>query len=127
MLKVDFALQLGSLAEDVQVTAESPLIDVKQNAASASITKDLIERIPRGRDFQSVVTSAPGTNDESRSGGLQIDGSSGSENRFIVDGMDTTHLRTGVSSKTVYTDFLARGAGQVVAATPLSTAARRAA
>ena len=43
VLKVDFAMQLGSLAEDVQVTAESPLIDVKQNAASASITKELIE------------------------------------------------------------------------------------
>ena len=43
---------------------------------------------------------------ESRAGGPQIDGSSGSENRYIIDGMDTTHLRTGVSSKTVFIDFL---------------------
>jgi len=100
-------LQVAALAESVRVTAESPVIDVKQNAATASITKEIIELIPKGRDFTSVVTTAPGANDETKSGGLQIDGSSGAENRFIVDGMDTTALRTGVSNKTVYTDFLA--------------------
>ena len=92
------------------MTAESPLIDVKQNAAAASIPTDIIDRIPKGRDFTSVITTAPGTNDEARAGGLQIDGSSGSENRFIVDGMDTTNLRTGTSTRrtatTVLTDFL---------------------
>ena len=95
ILKVDVALTVGGLQENVQVTAESPLIDVKQNAASASITKEVIDRIPIGRDFTSVVRSAPGAQDESRAGGFQIDGSSGSENRFVVDGMDTTSLRTG--------------------------------
>ena len=107
ILKVDVVLQVAALAESVLVTAESPVIDVKQNAATASITKEIIELIPKGRDFTSVVTTAPGANDETKSGGLQIDGSSGAENRFIVDGMDTTALRTGVSNKTVYTDFLA--------------------
>ena len=34
ILKVNFALQIGGVSEAVQVTAESPLIDVKQNAAS---------------------------------------------------------------------------------------------
>jgi hypothetical protein len=106
LLKLDVTMTLASVSEAVQVTAESPLIDVKQNAAAASITKDVMDRIPKGRDFTSVVTSAPGTNDESRAGGYQIDGSSGSENRFIIDGMDSTSLRTGVSQKTVYTDFL---------------------
>jgi hypothetical protein len=107
ILKVDVTLQVASLAESVLVTAESPIIDVKQNAASASITREITDLIPKGRDFTSVVTTAPGANDETKAGGLQIDGSSGSENRFIVDGMDTTALRTGVSNKTVYTDFLA--------------------
>ena len=106
VLKINFDLAVG-LSEDVQVTAESPIIDVKQNAVSASITQELIERIPRGRNFTSVINTAPGTNEESRNGGFQIDGASGSENRFVVDGMDTTNLRTGVSGKTVFTDFLA--------------------
>ncbi|HET7694254.1 MAG TPA: TonB-dependent receptor [Vicinamibacterales bacterium] len=106
-LKIDLQLALASVSESVQVTGESPIIDVKQNAATASITQDLMERIPRGRNFTTILNTAPGTNDESRNGGNQIDGSSGSENRFVVDGMDTTNLRTGVSGKTVFTDFLA--------------------
>ena len=107
ILKLDVPLQVAAVAETVLVTGESPVIDVKQNAATASITKDVIDLIPKGRDFTSVVTTAPGANDETKSGGLQIDGSSGAENRFIVDGMDTTALRTGVSNKTLYTDFIA--------------------
>jgi Carboxypeptidase regulatory-like domain/TonB dependent receptor len=106
LLKVDITLQVATVAESVLVTAVSPIIDVKQNAASASIRREIIDLIPKGRDFTSVVTTAPGANDENKAGGLQIDGSSGSENRFIVDGMDATALRTGLSNKTVYTDFL---------------------
>ena len=105
VLKINFDMTVG-LTEELQVTAESPIIDVKQNAATQSITADLIDRIPKGRNFTSVINVAPGTNDESRNGGFQVDGSSGSENRFVIDGMDTTNLRTGVSGKTVYTEFL---------------------
>jgi hypothetical protein len=112
ILKIDFPLQVASVSESVSVTAESPLIDVKQNAASQTISADIIDRIPKGRDWTSAILAAPGANDESRAGGLQIDGSSGSENRFIVDGMDRTNLRTGTVSAqsttqaTVLTDFI---------------------
>jgi hypothetical protein len=108
-LKVDVAMALAGVTESVSVTAEAPLIDVKSNGAAATITKDVIERIPRGRDFTSIVAgAAPGADSESKAGGsgIQIDGASGAENRYIVDGMDTTSLRTGSSQKTVYTDFL---------------------
>jgi hypothetical protein len=74
ILKVDFALQIASVAEAVQVTAESPIIDVKQNAATLSIQADLIDRIPKGRDFTSVVSTAPGVNQEGRGGGIMVDG-----------------------------------------------------
>ena len=106
VLKVNFALEVAGVSTEVQVTAESPLIDVKQNAASASIEKQIIDLIPKGRNFTSVVTTAPGTNNETRGGGIMIDGSSGSENRYIVDGLDTTNLRNGTSSTSVVTDFV---------------------
>jgi outer membrane receptor protein involved in Fe transport len=106
VLKVDLALSLAAIAETVQVSAESPLIDVKQNANSTSISAAAIDRIPKGRDFTSVIAMAPGANMEDRAGGISIDGASGSENRFIVDGMDTTNLQNGTTGKTVVTDFL---------------------
>lgn len=106
ILKVDFSLKVAALTEEVQVTGESPVIDVKQNAATVSIDAQLIDRIPRGRDFTDVITTAPGTNDETKAGGLQIDGASGSENRFVIDGLDTTSLRTGTSQKDLLVDFV---------------------
>ena len=105
ILKLDIPMPVASVSEEIQVTAESPIIDVKQNAATANIQAEIIDRIPKGRNFTSILTSAPGTNDEAKAG-LAIDGATGSENRYIVDGQDTTNLRTGVSAKTVLTDFL---------------------
>ena len=55
-LKIDFSLALAGVSEAIEVTGESPLIDVKQSAAYANIQKELIDRIPKGRDFTSVVT-----------------------------------------------------------------------
>ena len=41
VLKIDLAMQLSGVAESVQVTAESPLIDVKQSAAGQNIRRRL--------------------------------------------------------------------------------------
>ena len=96
----------AGVAETVQVSAESPLIDVKQNAAGANIQAEIIERIPRARNFTGLVTSAPGVTDESRNRGIQIDGASGADNRFMIDGVDTTDLRFGTSGKPLANDFV---------------------
>ena len=98
ILKVDIALAVAGVAESVQVMATSPVIDVRQNAASAVITAEVIDRIPKGRDFASVLVQAPGASNETKAGGYQLDGSSGSENHFLVDGLDMTSLRTGTQN-----------------------------
>ena len=104
--KVDFTLNIAGVAESVQVTAESPLVDVKQSARSTSIRNEQIDLLPKGRDFSSLVTQAPGANNESKLGGLSIDGASAGENRFIIDGIETTNLNTGVQGKSVIADFV---------------------
>jgi hypothetical protein len=68
---------------------------------------EIIDRIPKGRDFTSILNLAPGAQAEAKAGGqIQVDGASGSENRFIIDGMDTTALQTGVSGKQMLLDFI---------------------
>ena len=107
VLKVDVTLRIAGVTESVQVTSESPLIDVKQSASFANIEREFIANIPKGRDFTDVVGVAPGANmEEGLLGGISIDGASGSENRFIVDGIDTTDQQTGESGKPLLTDFL---------------------
>ena len=104
--QVDLSLQLASLAETVQVTAASPVIDVKQNAAGANLQKEFLDRIPRGRDFTSIVNLAPGASNESKAGGISIDGASGAENRYVIDGIATTDIQYGFAGKKLVTDFL---------------------
>jgi hypothetical protein len=104
--KVDFTLAVAGVAESVQVTAESPLVDVKQSARSTSIRNEQIDLLPKGRDFTTLVTQAPGANNEGKLGGLSIDGASAGENRFIIDGIETTNLNTGVQGKSVIADFI---------------------
>jgi hypothetical protein len=104
---VDLALGVGGLAESVQVSAEAPLIDVKGSSRSTNIRAESIDLLPHNRDFTSLVNQAPGANYEPKSGqGFSIDGASGAENRFVVDGIETTQLVNGQSGKKVLADFV---------------------
>jgi outer membrane receptor protein involved in Fe transport len=104
--KVDFTLSPKGVTESVQVVAESPLVDVRQSARQTNIRAEQVELLPKGRDFTTLVTQAPGANNESKLGGLSIDGASAGENRYIIDGIETTNLQSGVSGKNVIADFV---------------------
>ena len=104
---VAFTMQVAGLQETVMVTGDAPLVDTKQSARSTSIRAEQIENLPKGRDFTTLVTQAAGANSETgKLGGLSIDGASAGENRYIVDGAETTNLQNGTSGKTVLSDFI---------------------
>src|SRR4051812_11071080 len=104
--KVDFGLGLASVAESVQVTAESPLVDVRQSSRQTNIRAEQVNLLPHGRDFTTLVTQAPGANNEPKSGGITIDGASASENRYVIDGVETTDLVHGTPGKNLIADFV---------------------
>ena len=66
--RLEFALSLAGVAETVSVTAESPLVDVKQSARQTNIRAEQVELLPHGRDFTTLVTQAPGANQEAKLG-----------------------------------------------------------
>jgi hypothetical protein len=104
--KIDFSLAPAGVTESVQVTAETPLVDVRQSARQTNIRAEQVELLPKGRDFTTLVTQAPGANNEAKLGGLSIDGASAGENRYIIDGIETTNLQSGTSGKNVIADFV---------------------
>lgn len=105
-LRADVTMQLAGVSESVQVSAERPIVDVKSAAANTVISREFIDNIPKGRNAINLATLAPGANQEAKGGGISIDGASGSENRFFIDGVDTTNLQTGVSGKTILSEFV---------------------
>jgi outer membrane receptor protein involved in Fe transport len=75
-LTADIILKLGEITEEVVVTAESPLIDLKSSATSeVALTKDYLENIPTGNVTLEIVNLAPGvTNTGSAFGGEENSG-----------------------------------------------------
>jgi len=94
---VNFTLQASGATAEVTVTgADTPAIDVTTaGKIQTNIDQETLQLLPRGVGFASVLTVAPGVRAEPLSGGFQIDGASGSENTFILDGQEVTNFRTG--------------------------------
>jgi len=105
--RLEFRLAPAGISEAVEVRPASPLVDVKQSARGASLRQEQIELLPRGVDYTSLTPMLPGANVEPRLGGLSIDGSSASENRYVIDGVDTTDVMTGVPGLPLSVDTVA--------------------
>src|SRR5919108_3649735 len=70
--RVDANLSVGGLEEAVTVSGQSPVVDLSNTATRATFTTEVLESVPRGRDFQSVVENAPGV---TREGAPDVGGS----------------------------------------------------
>lgn len=75
-------------------------VDTTNNAIQTSISAQKIELLPKGTGFTSLLKSVPGTRPESRTGGFTVDGASGGENVFVIDGQEVTNYRTGTLNDT---------------------------
>ncbi len=93
---IDFALSVGGVAEQVTVSADAQRVDVAQTTIQTNVTAAAIENLPKGTNMASLFKLAPAARQEPLSGGFQIDGASGSENSFMIDGLETSNFRTGV-------------------------------
>ncbi len=93
---VNVTLQAGDVRETVTVTASDTIaIDPTSNRIQTNITAQAAELLPKGTNFTSLLQVAPAVRNEPLSGGFQVDGASGSENTFIIDGQEVTNFRTG--------------------------------
>jgi hypothetical protein len=95
---VDFSMQVGSVSESVTVVADAAMVDTTSTASAINVDKSFFDQMPKGRGFYDLIQVAPGARNESKSGGYQIDGASGSENTYFIDGMEITNVQTGVLS-----------------------------
>jgi hypothetical protein len=92
----DLVMQAGGVSANVVVSsADVAPIDTTSNRIQTNITADVIALIPKGTRIDSVLQVSGATRKEPLSRGFQIDGSSGAENTFIIDGSEVTNFRTG--------------------------------
>jgi hypothetical protein len=94
---VNFTMTAAGAGVSVDVSGGDLVapVDSSESKVQTSVTAAKIELLPKGVDFTSILKTAPGTRGEGLAGGFSIDGASGSENVFIIDGQEVTNFRTG--------------------------------
>lgn len=114
-----FSLTLAGLTEAVQVTAATPVVDVKSAISGQDITLQLTESLPTGRSYQSYLQLVPGVlPDDQNSGGnpasrsgmnySDIAGAVGvsTDNVYYFDGMNITDPVTGTFGANLNTEII---------------------
>jgi outer membrane receptor protein involved in Fe transport len=92
----DFTLALKSADGNVVISVtDAEPIDTGGTQTQTNLSTKQIELLPKGTTFTSVLKAVPGTRQEANSGGFQVDGASGSENSFVIDGQEVNNFRTG--------------------------------
>lgn len=105
-LPIDFELEVGTLAATVEVQATPIIVDTTQSKVAVNISQDLIQSLPKGRSFASLIELAPGARSEPLQAGYQLDGASDGENVYAFEGMDTTRVQTGGIGVNIPLDFV---------------------
>ncbi len=130
---VDITMDVGTAAEVVEVTGAAPVIDVTTTRTVTNITQDVIQDVPHGRSFQSVIQFAPSARQEPLAGsqgspnmsmgsgtggqspgsggngqafGFSVGGGADSENSYLVEGQETADSIGGFSHSNVPFDFI---------------------
>ncbi len=89
-------LRVAGASIDVTVTGDSAVtVDATNSTVDTTISKRIFEALPSGTTFGSLLKIAPNVRPEPLNAGFQIDGASGAENVFVVDGQEVTNFRTG--------------------------------
>jgi len=101
-------------AETIIDVADSvAMVDTTQSKVETTVTNEILQSIPKGRSFASVIPFAPGARQEplqstssNRNGGFQIDGASDSENVYSSDGVNISSVKSGGVGTSVPMEFV---------------------
>ena len=100
-ITLTFTLPVGTLADQITVTGESPLIEVSQTTLGNSMTREDIESLPtQGREMLSLMQMVPGLTPGLDNGNFEgttysANGRESNSNLFLVDGVHNKDDRGG--------------------------------
>jgi hypothetical protein len=110
---IDADLRVGTLAETVVVTGESPIVDIQSARREVTLSGDVVRAIPSQRNYGSMVMMVPGVitnvNDAAGAGTVTtqfpIHGGRANESRMLVDGLNVGNPPGGNQPPTYVADI----------------------
>lgn len=108
---LDATLRPAAISEELTVMAAAPVLDTTSTTLGTNLDERAIESIPTGRNYSSIVQIAPGVSSDANPSNptqntITVYGSSGAENAFYVDGVNTTNMEYGFQGKELNFEFI---------------------
>ncbi len=67
---LDVVMEQGAIEETVTVTGQKTMINTRQTTVAATVTREVMDQLPLGRGYLTVVNMAPGVLSEAQGGGV---------------------------------------------------------
>ena len=112
-VNLPFALKVASMQETVEVTGETPLVDVKKRGTSTTMITDELQKTPNARDPWGVLKNVPGVqldrmniagNENGQQANAGAKGSVEADKMWNIDGLVITDMSATGGSPS-YFDF----------------------
>ena len=93
---VNIQLGVTGVTGEVTVTGANELpIDPTSSRIQTNLNERELELLPKGTNFTSALKAVPSVRNEPSAAGFSIDGATGVENSFVLDGQEVGNFRTG--------------------------------
>lgn len=93
---VDFAAAAAAVGGIVNVSDSGVILDVTEAKAQSNISARQIDALPKGTGFTSLLKTTVAVRPEPLGGQYTINGSTGLENSFLIDGQETQNYYNGL-------------------------------
>jgi hypothetical protein len=95
--EISLRMEVGGLTETVQVVGSTAIVDTTSTTVGATITSEMLSRIPVGRRFSDTLYLAPGVSSSGSAGRANpsMSGGTGLDNQYVVDGVNVTNQGYG--------------------------------
>src|SRR5471032_694462 len=103
-VSLSLKMQVAGVSQTVNVMGTSPVVDTQSSAGGVTIDQAMMNQLPVARSFYQLARIAPGVTTDNV--GATMLGSSGAENKYIIDGVDSTGIMAGQQKKTLLLDFV---------------------
>lgn len=108
---LDMTMKPAAVSAEIVVSAAAPVLDTSSTTLGTNLNSRTIETLPTARNYSSIAQVTPGVSSDANPGNpsqttISVYGSSGAENAFFIDGVNTTNVEYGFQGKELNFEFI---------------------
>jgi hypothetical protein len=103
--QVDVKMEVSGIEQIISVTS-TPIIDTSTTMVALNIPSEEFDRLPKSRSFRDLAGFQTSVNTGELEAGFQVNGASGAENNYYIDGVSTTSLIDGSARQDAVVEYV---------------------